>query len=193
MIPDLRRSTDGGSESLGTVTVLSESVAFQLEELVSTITRLSEQEYTRRSSERFFRASIGGHVRHILDHVTAFVKGVHSEIKYDARERGTAIEHDPNAAVMATQLLCCQLRLLVSNLSDTGVSVEVVPCSTLPPVMVQSTVARELVFLVSHTVHHKATISMLMYDLGVVTPSQFGVAPATLQHLAHVHTQCHTS
>ena len=44
--------------------------------------------------------SIGEHVRHLLDHVGAFVaSGPASTLSYDRRERGTAVERDPGAAL----------------------------------------------------------------------------------------------
>ena len=44
--------------------------------------------------------AIGGHIRHTLDHVGAWLCGVNQEtINYDDRERGTDIETNPQTAV----------------------------------------------------------------------------------------------
>ena len=48
----------------------------------------------------------------------------------------------------------------------------------------RSTIALELRFLASHTVHHYALIASLARDLGIEPGDQFGVAPATLEYWA---------
>ena len=45
-----------------------------------------------------------------------------------------------------------------------------------------STVRRELIFLVSHTVHHYALIAVMLRHQAVGLPADFGVAPSTLRH-----------
>jgi uncharacterized damage-inducible protein DinB len=42
-----------------------------------------------------------------------------------------------------------------------------------------STRARELAFVVSHTIHHQAIIALLMSFQGLAVPAQFGYAPST--------------
>jgi hypothetical protein len=46
----------------------------------------------------------------------------------------------------------------------------------------ESTVGRELQFLVSHTVHHFALIRLLLGGEGPVLGPDFGVAPSTVAH-----------
>jgi hypothetical protein len=45
-----------------------------------------------------------------------------------------------------------------------------------------STVARELQFLLSHTVHHYALIALILRLQGFEPGEEFGVAPSTLAH-----------
>jgi len=42
-----------------------------------------------------------------------------------------------------------------------------------------STSARELAFVISHTIHHQAIIAVLLASQGVAVPHRFGVAPST--------------
>jgi hypothetical protein len=69
-----------------------------LDELMTVLLALPVEVYTGEPSAA--SGSIGGHVRHVLDHVAALVAASpRLEMSYDHRTRGTAIEHDPAAAV----------------------------------------------------------------------------------------------
>ena len=46
-----------------------------------------------------------------------------------------------------------------------------------------STLGRELLFLLSHTIHHYALIDLLLREEGFEVPPDFGMAPSTLKHL----------
>ena len=48
-----------------------------------------------------------------------------------------------------------------------------------PPVAVETSLAREVLFALQHTIHHQAIIALLLHHDGVATPSRFGYAPAT--------------
>jgi hypothetical protein len=52
-----------------------------------------------------------------------------------------------------------------------------------PPVEVETTLGRELAFVLSHTVHHNALIDVIAKTLGVLVPDRFGYAPSTIAHL----------
>ena len=44
---------------------------------------------------------------------------------------------------------------------------------------VQTSLGRELAFVVQHTIHHAALIAVLLDILGVRVPADFGYAPST--------------
>ncbi|MGH9328927.1 MAG: hypothetical protein ACRD09_00665, partial [Vicinamibacterales bacterium] len=46
-------------------------------------------------------------------------------------------------------------------------------------VAIESTVKRELAFLLSHTVHHNAIIALLLEQAGIAAPHRFGVAASS--------------
>ena len=54
----------------------------------------------------------------------------------------------------------------------------------------QSTVHRELQFILSHTIHHYALISVICQLWGYAVPEGFGVAPSTLKHQQKSHAVC---
>jgi hypothetical protein len=50
--------------------------------------------------------------------------------------------------------------------------------------------ARELEFLLSHTVHHYAIVAILCRLQGIAVDDGFGVAPSTLRHRTESETPC---
>lgn len=125
-------------------------------------------------------ASIGGHIRHNIDHYNSLLTGVaRGEIRYDKRERKAAIETDP---VIASHHLTAVVTAL-SKFAKTDLA---------RPLRIRmdagnsgwsgSTLRRELQFLLSHSVHHYAIIAILCRSQGVRVDADFGVAPSTLSY-----------
>jgi uncharacterized damage-inducible protein DinB len=128
--------------------------------------------------------SVGGHVRHCLDHVDTLLGGVeHGTIDYDRRLRGTEIETSRAAALES--LVRQERSLLALPRASEGRPLRLVTMigAALPPVDVATTVGRELAFVLSHTIHHNALIAVMARTLGVPVPERFGYAPSTIAHL----------
>lgn len=130
-------------------------------------------------------ATIGAHFRHIIDHYTAFFAGLESgRVEYERRDRDVRIERDSDFASSIARELMDQLEGLEG-------------CSDQPLLLVcragaeaehaegftDSSIKRELQFLLSHTVHHYALIAAELRVRGRVVPPGFGVAPSTLGYL----------
>ena len=153
-------------------------LALALDDLARAVNGLSSAAFTRR--DRATSGSIGAHVRHCVDHVEALERAVASGVCcYDDRVRGTSMEDDPAAA--CARLAACRTRLrdidpalvhrplaLSARITADGLTVDAT-----------STVAREVVFVLSHTIHHAALIAVLLEDLGLERPARFGLAPTT--------------
>lgn len=123
------------------------------------------------------RSGAGPHVRHILDHYAALLDGVAGGVvDYEARERDERLERDPQRALAAIEQTIRGLRALAER--DGGRVLAVSSDGHQGP----STLARELLFLLSHTVHHQALVSLLLQNAGVEVDECFGVAPSTLRH-----------
>lgn len=128
-------------------------------------------------------SSVGSHVRHCLDHVDALLHGAATgHIDYDQRQRGTAVETSRTAALEALCRQEQQLRDLPPEASLWPLRLTALVSPSAPPVTVTSSVGRELVFVLSHTIHHNALIAVMSRTLGVPTPERFGYAPATLAY-----------
>jgi hypothetical protein len=124
--------------------------------------------------------SIGAHFRHNLDFVNSFLNGIaERRIDYNDRTRDTMVETRPSYAVEQMQFAMRRLARLQPEMCGWIVMVR---SEINEDFWYASSVAREMEFLHSHTVHHYALIARLMPN--TVRPSTFGVAPSTLRFRA---------
>lgn len=124
------------------------------------------------------RGSIGGHLRHVLDFYSSFVRGVKlSQIDYNDRVRDTQVEHDRFAALRKIDECMEGLRGLGAFRGHEHMLV----CTEDGAGWSRSSVLRELDFLKSHTIHHYALIAMILRLHEVEPGEEFGVAPSTLK------------
>ena len=124
--------------------------------------------------------SIGEHVRHCLDHVSAlFAADRCSTLSYDRRHRGTAVETDPAEALRRILQLKSALDAWSTRSLDEPIRVTSMISPSGDAVTGWSTLARELAFVVSHTIHHQAIIGVLLAMDGHAVPERFGHSPST--------------
>ncbi|RDB43965.1 DinB family protein [Halomonas sp. DQ26W] len=129
------------------------------------------------------RHTLGKHIRHIIDHYAALLSGLENNkdvIDYEHRRRDERLEQWPQQAahrltetkVALTALLgrCPTDRLSLNYPVGDGMQV------------LDTSLARELAFLTSHTIHHMAIVGLLADQLGITLPEAFGVHPSTLRH-----------
>jgi len=151
-----------------------------LEELAAVVAALSRETYTARLFPNA-SGSIGQHVRHCLDHVSALITADPSScLSYDLRDRGTTVETDPAQALRCIQLL--RIKIAVGRWSARlDEPICVVSAVTRDGAMLtsMSTLARELAFVLNHTIHHQAMIGLLDSLHGSDVPDGFGFAPST--------------
>ena len=127
------------------------------------------------------RASVGAHLRHVIDYYHCFFRGVgDGRINYDERRREAALESDPRLGAAALQEIIERFGDLEDD-SERPIEVKV-DTDDAEDARSRSTLGRELQFLVSHTVHHYALIALLLRRQGVEPGESFGVAPSTLEY-----------
>ncbi|MEM1190494.1 MAG: DinB family protein [Pseudomonadota bacterium] len=163
---------------------LAECNVQYLEQGAALLTELSDAEYGEPLLPAFSQG-IGPHVRHIIDHYTTFLNGVSSgRVDYDVRERDPRMETNRDAAIARLLALAAQLRLLPDGEGDRMLEV-IIDCGNGDAQARQptrSSVARELQFLLSHTVHHYALLAAALTLRGKAVPAELGMAPSTLRY-----------
>jgi len=158
------------------------ALAGLLRQLSDLVESLSDEEYTRRPVG-VVPSSVGGHVRHNLDHVAALLRGLRTgEVNYDRRDRGTDVERDRPAALAEILRLERELSDFPWPEAPPPIRLTALVAPDLPPVAAVTGADRELAFVVSHTVHHNAIIGIMARLLGAGLPADFGYAPSTIAH-----------
>jgi uncharacterized damage-inducible protein DinB len=157
---------------------LVDALQAQLHSLARLVESLGEHTY--RAAPRASSGSAGEHVRHCLDHARALIGGMAArQMSYDSRLRGTAVETDPRAAGEEIDRLCAALDRLNTDDMRTSLILETQTHHGAPPTRVETTIGRELAFVAQHTIHHCATLAVLLEGMGIAVPERFGYAPST--------------
>lgn len=159
------------------------ALAAVLQQLADVLAAMTDGQYVQKPVG-VFTSSLGGHVRHCLDHCTALLAAVSTGmLDYDDRARGTAIETDRGVALAALHETQAQLAQLAAGALDQPLQLTALLTPAGPRLESASSLGRELVFVLSHTIHHGALIAAMCATLGISVPAGFGYAPATLAHL----------
>lgn len=141
---------------------------------------LSEAVYNQTAS--LAPSPIGKHVRHIIDHFLAFQSGLATGcVNYNLRHRNSELERNPALALQALDAFT----LWLNKASLDSAPIEVISeisVSQQESIRIQSSVHRELVYLINHALHHTAYANLLAKALGIAIPEYIGVAPATASH-----------
>ena len=154
-----------------------------LKELSEVVRRLSNSQYTQKPVG-VVESSVGGHVRHCLDHVSALLSAIAvGEIDYEHRQRGTANETSRIAACEAIDDLVERLHSLRDDDLDRMLYMRALISSSGPTITVRTSIGRELAYVLAHTIHHNALIGAMVKTLGSWLPKRFGYAPSTVRHL----------
>ncbi|HEY1189290.1 MAG TPA: hypothetical protein VGE74_16680 [Gemmata sp.] len=143
---------------------------------------LTDNEYTQKPVG-VVESSIGGHVRHNLDHIRALLQSLRTGLVcYDHRDRGTDVERDRGAALDALIHLEGELLSFPWAEVPREVRLSALVAPDVPPTTVATSPERELAFVVSHTIHHNALIRVMVKLLGANVSPDFGYAPSTIVH-----------
>lgn len=143
--------------------------------------RLSPEDYVGAGPGR---SAVGAQYRHVLEHYLLFLAGLGSgRVDYDARSRDVLVETDREAAGRLTRSCRDGIARIGAGDLERPLTVHLAASAESDDGSGHgSTVGRELLFLLSHTVHHFAIIRLLLEDRGVDCEPDFGMAPSTLAH-----------
>ena len=163
----------------------ADAILAQAEVLLQT---LSAEHYTLKVPVAF-NASIGGHLRHCLDHFSSVVRSESgSLVNYDQRERDARIESDLDFALGVTRDLRRKLALISPAELHHAVAARCevsYSCGSSP--ITASSLGRELVYCIAHAIHHYALIAVMARLQGTQLPENFGIAPSTVAHQQAIH------
>lgn len=124
--------------------------------------------------------SIGGHFRHNLDFINSFLNGIAARrIDYSRRERDLRVESNRAHAIGCFEFAVRRFRGISDELME---SMILVRSEIDVDRWYASSVAREVEFVLSHTVHHHALIAEKLKCNGLPVPEGFGVSSSTLQY-----------
>jgi hypothetical protein len=156
--------------------MLKSAIDSVLNELLNILSQLTNEQYSK-PQPQLSGASIGAHVRHILE---LFVCLEHqyqaAEINYELRARDLSVQTDRTVAAGVIQSLFKELdkpnkALMLTQSFDQGI------------LKMKTNYHRELAYNLEHCVHHQALIRVALLSMPeVVFEDHFGVARATIQY-----------
>jgi uncharacterized damage-inducible protein DinB len=159
--------------------VAAGALADCLADLASLLERVSDLDYIAKAPGGVSGA-IGAHVRHCLDHVNAVLDPApDGVVRYDGRRRHPTLETDRHVAAATLRRSAARLEVLTRDRADVPIVLESQVDRDGACVQVISSLARELVFVLQHTIHHQALVALLLAGRGVAVPPTFGYAPST--------------
>jgi hypothetical protein len=164
-------------------TELTNAVADVLRQGESLLCNLDDDKYTRKLRPAF-NSAIGGHYRHCLDHFDSLLDGLDAdEVNYDHRARDQRIENDRAFALAETQRILRACESIPASFLGCAINVRTqIRYGNADSALIGSTVGRELMYAVAHTIHHYALIAVMCGLLDATVPDGFGIAPSTLKY-----------
>lgn len=148
-------------------------------QLTDTLNLLTNDEYMR-PSRVLFGATIGQHVRHIIELFQCLELGYEAGVvNYEKRKRDIRIETDKQLAVSLLKEVYETI-----DRPDKDILLEAEDYSdTAMPVEIQSNYYREIAYNLEHTIHHMALIRVGVNEVSLVQlPQEFGMAFSTIKH-----------
>ena len=158
---------------------LQQTVKNVFVQLSESLHQLSDEQYVR-PSKTLFNATIGQHVRHIIELFICLEKGYDTGlVNYEKRKRDLLIETNKDFANELLQSVYTTLEkpnkklLLESNYDEHGEE----------EITVTTNYYREIIYNLEHTVHHMALIRVGINEVSTITvPDGFGVASSTIKY-----------
>ena len=170
-------------ENLQTSNSLCQIAVISLNDLRFYLHQIQPAAY-QTSLEVLSGSSVGQHTRHIIEFYNCLLEEFQSSkkrvINYALRKRDHLIESQPDHAINCVDVICEKLNDIDINASC------LLDCSEhgQEGLLIESTIARELIYNIEHTIHHLAIVKIGLKALipAIELPEHFGVAPSTIRH-----------
>jgi uncharacterized damage-inducible protein DinB len=148
-------------------------------QLQQTLLVITHTQYTTKSKV-LSGASIGQHIRHIIELYIELQKGYQcGTVNYENRKRDYLIETDK---LFAQQ----QMHSILNNLQQPNKELLLTAAFEIDNdsvSIIKTNYYRELVYNIEHTVHHMALLRIGLNEVSTITlPENFGIAVSTIKH-----------
>lgn len=147
-----------------------------LGQLINLLGNLSKEQLTYKSN-LLYNASIGEHIRHIIEfYRCCLLQSKNGIINYDSRPREKLLENDPNATIKAISEIISQVNNVKKEKKSLYLQSQCIDSAGIP-----TNLERELVFCLDHCIHHQSIIKIGLKDMGIdkLIDKDFGVAFST--------------
>lgn len=153
-----------------------------LVELNDLLSKINAEVYTK-SSVFLSNATIGQHIRHIIEFYECLLLNNQIIIDYDARKRSKTLELDNNIAQSKINFL---ITLITDHKTDGELSLRN-NFTDSSNAVIKTSFDREIAYCLEHSIHHKALIKVVLIELQLnhLVEESFGVAPSTLKNRLH--------
>ncbi len=161
------------------ITHLHEALNDIFKQLDAVLLGLSDQAYSM-PSKHLFNATIGQHVRHIIELFIELDKGYESGlVNYGQRARDHRIETDKNfAAQLLKEIVHSVSKADKQLLLEAGYN-----SNDSNSIQIQTNYYREFAYNIEHAIHHMALIRIGIKELSDVKLNEhFGIASATIKY-----------
>lgn len=148
-------------------------------QLSTTLDQLSQEQYVQ-PCKTLFNATIGQHVRHIIELFQCLESGYdEGQVNYEKRKRDLRIETEKDFAA----------GLLVDvhqGLNKENKDLQLEACydeHEVEPITIATNFYREVAYNLEHTIHHMALIRVGITEVSnIELPEEFGVASSTIKY-----------
>lgn len=153
-----------------------------LDQLLFVLDQMKKEDYSRIIPS--LTASVGRHVRHILEFYICLFEGLRSgTVNYDKRNRDSRIEIDKKFAINLIREIKEKINIIEGN-AEITLSIRYGEISD-SSIDIETNFQRELAYNIEHTIHHLAIVKSAFketYDY-VSLPDDFGIASSTIRYL----------
>jgi hypothetical protein len=148
-------------------------------QLSGSLEQLSAEQYTQ-PCQNLGHATIGQHVRHIIEMFQCLEKGYDTgTVNYEKRQRDRKIETVKDFALSLLREIHGGLVKENKELVLEGIYND----DAIEPMQFHTNYFREIVYNLEHTIHHMALIRVGLKEMtSIELPENYGVASATVKH-----------
>jgi len=148
-------------------------------QLSESIQQLSDEQY-KQPSNILFNATIGQHVRHIIELFICLNQGYETGlVNYEKRKRDYRIETERELAIELLHSIYTAI-----NKPDKNIMLEVsYDEHSNDTIVIHTNYYREIAYNLEHTVHHMALVRVGINEVATIElPAEFGVASSTIKY-----------